>query len=343
MEKAKSYANKDLYNISEKDFCDLMTIDLKIDENDFISVLEWVLLTVNFKDSPMRFDEAKHIFNLNTFNGAWVMTMKILGGDGSNDFVFRPFSLQVTPDMFPNMNLKLLNIRNKSFQLTKFRILENKERRHIPMNKGFVMQERIAVLSKNEKWYTTEEYWEINRKLMKDEVSGHKYEFIIPVPTSGKPGYFIPPYEITEYVKNEETKKMYFERVHQINLAYNFKLREYYEWFVYIRENEKSVGIKIPILPEASKEVFALRNIPEGEMRRKAICNFVRQHYRTVMSSYSEEKREILVRKHLRGEDKFNWRGLEVYIIPAEYDVMKTKTKKEFIKINEDSGDYKVL
>ncbi|GAJ05427.1 unnamed protein product, partial [marine sediment metagenome] len=42
--------------------------------------------------------------------------------------------------------------------------------------------------------------------------------------------------------------------------------------------------------------------------------------------------RQVLVRKHLRGETKFNWRGLEVNIIPADYDIMKTRTRKKFIK-----------
>ncbi|GAJ22337.1 unnamed protein product, partial [marine sediment metagenome] len=120
-----------------------------------------------------------------------------------------------------------------------------------------------------------------------------------------------------------------------VNMAYQMALTNYYEWYVFIREHPDAVGIKVPILPESSKEIFQLRNIPEGQERKKAICNFVRQHYRTIKAAYNEEERQVLVRKHLRGETKFNWRGLEVNIIPADYDIMKTRTRKKFIKPNE--------
>ena len=115
-------------------------------------------------------------------------------------------------------------------------------------------------------------------------------------------------------------------------MSYQVALTGYYEWFVYIREDDNGLGVKIPILPEASKEIFALRDVPRGAQRKKAICNFVSEHYRTVGEGrFSEEDRKVLVKKHFRGENKFNWRGLQVNIIPSEYDLNRVKTTKKFI------------
>ena len=72
-----------------------------------------------------------------------------------------------------------------------------------------------------------------------------------------------------------------------------------------------------------------MRNIPEGKQRKVAIVNFVKEHYRTI-KGYNDNEREVLIQKHLRGELKFNWRGLEVHITPSPYDLRKTKTNKKF-------------
>ena len=66
--------------------------------------------------------------------------------------------------------------------------------------------------------------------------------------------------------------------------------------------------------------------------REQQIVNFVKDHYRTI-KGYNNNERKILVQKHLRGDLKFNWRGLEVHIIPSPYDMRTINTKKKPIRV----------
>ena len=75
-----------------------------------------------------------------------------------------------------------------------------------------------------------------------------------------------------------------------------------------------------------------MRNLPEGKTRKRAIVNYVKDHYRTI-KGYNNNEREVLVQKHLRGDLKFNWRGLEVHITPSAYDLKRIKTQKKFNKL----------
>ena len=73
------------------------------------------------------------------------------------------------------------------------------------------------------------------------------------------------------------------------------------------------------------------RNLPEGASRKKAIVNIVKDHYRTI-KGHNDNERQVLIQKHIRGELKFNWRGLEVHITPSPYDLRTIKTSKKFLK-----------
>jgi hypothetical protein len=110
----------------------------------------------------------------------------------------------------------------------------------------------------------------------------------------------------------------------QLSLTYD------YEWSCYIKEKPDSLGVRIPIHPSSSKEVFMMRNLPEGKTRKRAIVNFVKDHYRTIKGNGNERK--VLIEKHFRGDLKFNWRGLEVHVTPSPYDLRKYKSNKKFLE-----------
>lgn len=329
-EKVKDYINADLASLSFEEFSEKFDT-VKPDNNNFIDNLEWALLYLNAEKtaSPIRYNEMKEsLFNLNTFDGAWLIDVDRVGSDEKNGLgFFRPLgTCQATLNMFKDFNVKIFGLgagdKDAMTYLQKFRLMEPKEVRHI---KGLpkVIERRYAVISKDEKWYTTGDY-QLNKEI---EMNGNIVS--VPVPTSINPNYYIRKEDISEHIKSPE----YMELVKQYNMAMNVKLTGYYEWFVYIKEDEKSLGVKIPVAPEAAKEVFALRETQEGARRKKAICHFVKEHYRTVKSEYNEEERQTLVKQHLRGETKFNWRGLQVHIIPAEYDLNRIKTKKKFVSV----------
>lgn len=334
-EEVKEFINADLANVSIEEHQKLFDAPIP-SSNDFIENLEWGLLYLNGDKhaSPIRHSELmEHHFNLNTFDGAWLINVDRVGGAVDSLKFLSPYTdCQPTIDMFDSVNVKILNFGNKqedqSTYLRKMRLMDAKEIRHL-RNMRYVIEDRMAFVSKEEKWYTWGQYrcclphkMEVNKKL----ITVH-----IPVPISMNPNYYIKDKHVTEYMKDDDYKK----EIDALNMVLSMKLTSYYEWFLYIKEDDKSIGLKIPVEPESTKEVFALRDLPEGHKRKKAICNFVKEHYRNIKikPEYDEEKRQVLVRQHLRGETKFNWRGLQVNIIPAEYDLKRVKTTKKFIKI----------
>jgi hypothetical protein len=72
--------------------------------------------------------------------------------------------------------------------------------------------------------------------------------------------------------------------------------------------------------PVGVREVFRLRDIPEGKKRRAALRHWVRDHWRTPVSAEENRAAMIHVREHLRGETQFHWNGLSCSIIPSEID-----------------------
>lgn len=327
VEEVKDYVNKDLYGLTPGEFHDKFNT-YKPQSKDFIENLEWALLYLNVDKAghPLRYSEVKNnCFYMNTFDGAWLISVDRLGTSEENGLKFlNPASEQAMLNMFPEFNMKFFNLGNTEdlTMLNKVRLLPSKEIRHIKGSSKYI-EFRQAIISKDEKWYTTgNHYAEYVTRI-------NGVNSLTLLPQTIDPNYCYTKKAIKEYVESDSFKET--NRVYTMSL--NMKLTAYYEWFVYIRENDKSLGVKIPVAPEASKEIFALRNVPEGAARKKAICNFVKEHYRVTKNEYNEEFRQTLVKQHFRGETKFNWRGLQVNIIPAEYDMNRVKSKKKFIKI----------
>jgi len=322
MEAVKTFKNAEL--IKEKfDSAPLPKI-----RNEFIAKLENALMFLNYRELNMWHSEAKNKVHLKNFDGAWLLDVS-LKHDENECYTFSPFGdLQVTPDMFPKMNIKMLNLNSEIGHLSKFRFLDAKEKRHLQGYK-YIFSERFGFLDYGkQKWWTDESGYGFNN-LRKTE---NDLNYILPIPTSLKNGYILNKQAVSDRVKEdlEDKNSKYWHTIKSFHMALQLSLTYDYEWSCYIKEKPESLGIRIPIHPSSSKEVFMMRNLPEGKTRKRAIVNFVKEHYRTIKGNGNERK--VLIEKHFRGDLKFNWRGLEVHVTPSPYDLRKYKTNKQFLE-----------
>lgn len=348
-ERAKYYTNKEIHDNPK--LLDSV-FDLPNLSDDFTEQLEWSLMYLSFKSSMMGMYENEKAFHFKEFDGAWLIGQDRLGKTDKDNLGFLdPGWAQATPDMFPNLHVKTFNLKTENDTangLTTYKLIPPQEKRHLPQYRH-IMRQRHGMLAKNDKWYLGESYYHLdhninNFNLIKKHYSESIQEKLtklcrgkyFPVRISFDPNYII--YEkafLQHHLEDKEDPQMgllsLIDLVNKINFAFNIKLSAYYEWFVYIRENDNSIGFKVPINPSASKEIFQLRDIPEGKQRKSAICNFVREHMRTIRrDEMTNDEIQTTVKRHLRGETKFNWRGLQVNVIPSEYDInrVNSKTKK---------------
>lgn len=323
MEKVTTYRNKEMVgNFLER-------ASLPKLRNDFIAKLENALMFLDYKTLNMWYSEAKNNVSLQSFDGVWLLDVSLRHGK-EDGFTFKPFGdFQVTPDMFPNLNLKWLNLSGEIGAMCKYRFLNTKEKRHLDTYK-YIFSERLAVLDYgNQKWWTNEDGYGFNNMKSYEDAN-----IIIPIPTSLKQGYIINKHAANKRVLDgmNGNDDNYLHTIKGIHMALQLALTYDYEWSCYIKETPNSLGVRIPIHPSSSKEVFIMRNIPEGSQRKKAIINFVKDHYRTIKNVRGDETK-ILIKKHFRGELKFKWRGLEVIVTPSPYDIRTYKSSKKFLKI----------
>ena len=296
--------------------------------DDFIAKLENALMFLDYKDLSMYHSEAMNKVSLKQFDGAWLIDISLKHEKGEG-FMFKPFGdLQVTPDMFPDLNIKTMNLSGEVGHMTKYRFLTPKEKRHLDRYK-YIFSEQLAILNYGEqKWWTDQTGYGFNNMYNKGDVN-----FVYPIQVSLKNGYYISPIDAKKQASEglENPDSSYAHMIKHFHMNLQLALTYDYEWSCYIRETPDSLGVRIPIHPSSSKEVFIMRNIEQGSKRKKAIVNFVKDHYRT-MKGFNGNERDILIRKHFRGELKFNWRGLEVHITPSPYDLRTIKTTKKFMK-----------
>jgi len=323
MEQVKSYKNVELVKET------FGTAKIPEIRNDFIAKLENALMFLSYNDLNMWHCEGKNKVHLKQFDGAWLIDVSLRQSE-NEAFTFTPFGdFQVTPNMFPDLNIKLMNLSSEIAYLSKYKFLNLKEKQKLE-NFKYIFSEKIAFLDYGKcRWWTDENGYGFNSML-----NNKNYNYVLPIPISLTPGYIIKREDALAKIKTEINEKdsPYMITLRNFHMSLQLSLSYYYEWSCYIKEKPDSIGVKIPIHPSSSKDVFILRNIPEGESRKKAIVNFVKDHYRTI-TDYKGDERDVLIKKHLRGELKFNWRGLEVHIIPSIYDLNRVKTTKKFIKI----------
>jgi hypothetical protein len=96
-------------------------------------------------------------------------------------------------------------------------------------------------------------------------------------------------------------------------------LRQRYEWAVALGL-EDSPSVRFVTDPTGMKEVFRIRDLPEGRDRRSALMTWVSDHWR---QDRHDPDIERYVRSHLRGAVSFSWRGMEGEIIPSQFDLEK--------------------
>lgn len=94
-------------------------------------------------------------------------------------------------------------------------------------------------------------------------------------------------------------------------------LRQRYEWAVSLGL-EASPSIRFATDPTGIKEIFKIRDLPEGKDRREALMTWVSDHWR---QDRDDPDMEIYVRKHLRGATMFTWRGMNCELLPSKFDV----------------------
>lgn len=325
-DREKVLFNAETHNLTLEGFDKKFTTPVVSDS--FIDQLEWALMFLSMKDTMFSLHDHRPPFHLKTFDGAWLMSAQKLGVDNDNTGVFQAFTdMQAGPSLYKDINLKTMSFQeNGTTTLLQHKTIQPDRRRHLPQYFPTVLSQRYGILSKDEKWFLGEEAFGLLPKQVDFDEGASSF---IPVPVSLNSKFYIRQDDIQRFMQTSDFK----EQVKRMHLAYNLKMTEEYEWFVYFREHENAVGFKIPINPSASKEIFALRDAATGS-RKKAICNFVKDHIRKKrVSDLPPREIEVLVKKHFRGETKFNWRGLEVHVIPSEYDRKRVKTNKKFLEV----------
>lgn len=107
-------------------------------------------------------------------------------------------------------------------------------------------------------------------------------------------------YETTPYGKRHAVF------LSQCLLGYQFNIEN--QCYVYLRPDGSEFGFKYPINDlRQLKELFSLREIPDGYKRRAALRHWVAKHLRRKPSN-PEEK--IEVKDYLRGKETFEWCGI---------------------------------
>jgi hypothetical protein len=316
----KSYLNKDLYKLSESDFC--KSIENDFTNDSFMDQLEWALILSNSKFTDERIGNAIKSITKNSFDKSF-----LIAGSGNNicrDEIFfsMPFSdLQANPSLFPYLNIRNMTI-HKTITFQKVKELRPEEKRNIYHKKRYVFEVSYAYYNKiKDSFYTNAQGWEVGDDFFKFNIYNKKPNEHMPLPTpiSLKPGYvvdksYIPEAEvISEYIKN-------------ITFAYNIALTMFYEWSVYLK-NDSGIGIIIPIDPLLLPEIYKT-SIMKFENPKKML-HFVKDHYRR--KTTKDFDYSIYVSKYLRGEYKFKYMDSYAEIIPPKYDLNRIKTKKKFI------------
>jgi len=94
-------------------------------------------------------------------------------------------------------------------------------------------------------------------------------------------------------------------------------LRHRYEWSA-IFDFPSGVSLRFGTNAQGVLEIFRDREKSYGELRRKSLLHWVRKHWRSGRSS-GDAVHEV--RKHMRGVEKLTWNGMDVMLVPAEYEL----------------------
>lgn len=110
----------------------------------------------------------------------------------------------------------------------------------------------------------------------------------------------------------------------KIQVALGWALAIRYAWTVWIGYSQ-GPRIRFVSDPLGAREVFRLRDIPQGRERRTALRHWVKAHWRQNRGDFGDE---AWIRKHLRGATDFTWNGMRCRIQPADFDIEQMHKEK---------------
>lgn len=100
------------------------------------------------------------------------------------------------------------------------------------------------------------------------------------------------------------------------SLLVGLALRQRYEWSA-VFSFPTGIRLRFGCSARGALELFRDREKGDLEQRRSALLHWVRRHWRRQSTALEVAE----VRKHLRGVSSIEWRGMEVTIYPAEFDI----------------------
>lgn len=98
-----------------------------------------------------------------------------------------------------------------------------------------------------------------------------------------------------------------------------------FHWTAKVRIEKDVPSLTVITDPTGVKELWKLRDIPEGKKRRAALLHWVQSHWR---QNRVDPELESFVRKQLRGARTFNHGSLEVEVVPSETASLEVETCK---------------
>lgn len=317
----KSFLNKELYREYYEKFEKNITNDF-IGDN-FIENLEWAMILIKNKFKQIRIAEYLPEITRNHFDKSFLIADSISEMNNKIKFLNPASGYNATPEMFPALNIKWLNI-TKTITFKKIKEIEAKEKFKLSIKNKYAYEISNAFYKKDtESFYGIKNGYGVNNGLFEIGNDGKKLELNdLPVPISLHPGYSVPNNAI-KYLDNDEIVDI----IKSILIAYQIAMTMYYEWCIYIKEHD-NIGLIIPIEPSILSEIYktSILNFED----KKRMLHFVCEHYRRKIANPNEDY-YIFVHKYLRGDYKFNYRNFYTEIIPPKYDLDRIKTRKKFI------------
>lgn len=310
------YKNKDLIQ-SQEDFEKSVTND--IIGNDFIEQLEWGMMMIKNNFKQIRHADYLPPITANTFDKAYLMSSSL----NDNIKFLKPFGKdQVNPDIIPLINIKTLIISD-TISLSKIKELDLISKRNLKVKSKHAYEYSYAFYKNDtQSFYGQKEGYEV----CPDFFNLFKTEKL-KINALPKLISLNPKYNALDNAFLQQDKDIILTTIKHLSMAYQIAMSMYYEWSIYIKE-KNTIGFTIPIEPIMLKELFKTSILKFDDKKR--MLHFVKDHYRRKKADVTEDY-SVYVKKYLRGETKFDYRGFYAEIVPPQYDLKRIKTRKNFI------------
>lgn len=321
MQDDKIYKNADLINESDEQFGKTLKNNFVTD--DFERHLDLAMYLSKTKFKQCFTSKGSKPTTINTFDKAYLISS---GNEAFNNInFFAPLTdLQATPQMFPNLNLKIFQI-GEDINFKKIKYLSPLERRGLDIKKKHAYSIDYAFYKNDtDSFYALENGYQLPDeffKLGENNITNSVLFNHFPMPFSLKKGYHV---NLSSVTKTE-----IIDITRLISTSYSVMMSLYYEWTIYIKEND-GLGFVIPINTFFLKDMFD-SSLMKFENKAKLI-HFVSQHYRKKPKETSGDL-SVFVNRYLRGENKIVYRDYSAEIIPPKYELNRLKTRKKITDI----------